>query len=87
LEAEEKPKKEVSFKEAGLQPPLTEVQLKNSSGILVGKLQLGKESGGKLYAYGWEGLGITLVFKSTLKSIPKKIDLIKEEDNEETEKE
>ena len=53
-----------------------------------GKLQLGKESEGKLYAHGLEeGLGITLIFKSTLKSIPKKIDFIKDEDNEETEKE
>ncbi len=82
LEAMEKPKNQVTLKEAGLQPALTKIQLFSAEGQLLGKLKLGNEMEGKRYARGLEDLGTVLVFKSTAQDIPKASDLWKQKEEE-----
>jgi hypothetical protein len=81
-EAQRQPDPPILPEKAGLAPSTTHIQLMDSEGQTLARLEVGSEAGGLLYTRGIPELGITLINKNILDNIPKKSELIKPQKKE-----
>jgi hypothetical protein len=81
-EAQRQPDPPILPEKAGLAPSTTHIQLTDSEGQTLARLEVGGETQGMLYARGTPELGISLTNKNILNNIPKKNELIKPQKKE-----